>query len=139
VWDISTIISLITNKSEEMPFILGKTYISWFEIIIWVSVAYNFQSKMNKIKLLIEYYSVTQKALFFQCCIRHIVVWEYSIWQGESNPCTLSIRGKVRYKNDTSLQNSVWKRLTFNNAIIHSFISFIFHKSNTGDDLVLLK
>jgi hypothetical protein len=35
----------------------------WFKIIVGVSVAYNFQTGNNKIKLLTEYESVTQKVL----------------------------------------------------------------------------
>jgi hypothetical protein len=38
-------------------------YTGWFKIIVGVSVAYNFQTRSNKIKLLTEYESVTQKVL----------------------------------------------------------------------------
>jgi hypothetical protein len=36
----------------------------WFKIIVGVSVASNFQTGNNKIKLLTEYEGVTQKVLF---------------------------------------------------------------------------
>jgi hypothetical protein len=39
-------------------------YREWFEIIVEVSVAYNFQTGNNEITLLKEYESVTQKVLF---------------------------------------------------------------------------
>jgi hypothetical protein len=39
------------------------TNIGWFIIIVGVSVAYNFQTRNNKIKLLTEYESVTQNVL----------------------------------------------------------------------------
>jgi hypothetical protein len=39
-------------------------YTGWFKIIVGVSVAYNFQTGNNKIKLLTEYEGVTQNVLF---------------------------------------------------------------------------
>jgi hypothetical protein len=40
-----------------------NSYTGWFKIIVGVSVAYNFQTRNNKIKLLLQYESVTQKVL----------------------------------------------------------------------------
>jgi hypothetical protein len=42
----------------------GVSYTGWFKIIVGVSVAYNLQTRNNKIKLLTEYEGVTQKVLF---------------------------------------------------------------------------
>jgi hypothetical protein len=39
-------------------------YTGWFEIIVGVSVAYNFQIGKNKIKLLMKYESITKKVFF---------------------------------------------------------------------------
>jgi hypothetical protein len=46
-------------------------YTGWFQIIVGVTVAYNFQIKNNKIKLLMKYESVTQKGLVLTESILH--------------------------------------------------------------------
>jgi hypothetical protein len=74
------------------------TYIGWFKIIVGVSVAYNFQTGNNKIKLLTKYEGVTQK---FYLATLYSPRW----CLGENMTSYLKLA--------TSLQNSVWKRSTF--------------------------
>jgi hypothetical protein len=50
---------IVTKLVKKFP----AFYTGWFKIIVGVSVAYNFQTRKNKIKLLMEYESVTRKVL----------------------------------------------------------------------------
>jgi hypothetical protein len=74
-------------------------------------VAYNFQTENNKIKLLMEYESVTQKVLFGTAVITALmsgrkcdVIPQNGDCSRESNVCTSVFRNKVYYQNATSLQ-----------------------------------
>jgi hypothetical protein len=89
-------------------------------IIVGFSVAYNFQTGNNKIKLLTEYEGVTQKVLFGNAVLaalmsgrKYDVIPQNGDCSRESSVRTSVFRNKVRYQNATSLQNSVWKRSTF--------------------------
>jgi hypothetical protein len=85
-----------------------------------VSVAYNFQTGKNKIKLLMEYQNVTQKSLFRNTVLaalmtgrKYDVILQNGHCSRESNVRTLVFRNKVRYQIATLLQNSIWTRSTF--------------------------
>jgi hypothetical protein len=82
-------------------------------------MAYNFQTGNNKMKLLMEYESVTQNFLFGKAVLavlmserKYDVITQNGDCSRQSNMSTLVSRNKVRYQNTTSLQNSVWKRST---------------------------
>jgi hypothetical protein len=52
------------NLPVEISKYVSGVYTMWFKNIVGVSVAYNFQTGSNKIKLLTEYERVTQNVLF---------------------------------------------------------------------------
>jgi hypothetical protein len=88
--------------------------------MVGVSVAYNFQTGNNKIKLLTQYEGVTQKVLFGNAVLaalmsgrKYDVIPQNADCLRESNVRILVFRNKVRYQNATSLQNSEWKGSTF--------------------------
>jgi hypothetical protein len=75
-------------------------------------MAYNFQTGSNKIKLLTEYESVTQKVLFGSAVLAELmsgrkydVIPENGDCSRESNMRTSVFRNKVHYQIATSLQN----------------------------------
>jgi hypothetical protein len=83
-------------------------------------VTYNFQTVINKIKLLTEYESVTQKGLYGDAAFasmmagrKYDVISQNGDCSRESNVRTLVFRNEVRYQTATSLQNSIWKRFTY--------------------------
>jgi hypothetical protein len=83
-------------------------------------VADNFQIGKNKIKLLTEYESATQKVLFGNAVLAALmsgttydVIHQNGNCSRVSNVRTLDFGNKVRYQNATSLQKSIWKRSTF--------------------------
>jgi hypothetical protein len=61
----------------------------------------------NKIELLTEYESVTQKVLF------GIAVLAALMSENMTSYLKMVFLNKVRYQNAMSLQNSVWKKFTF--------------------------
>jgi hypothetical protein len=80
--------------------------------------------KQNKINLLTEYISVTQKVLFGKAVLaalisgrKYGVILQNGYRSRESNVRTLVFRNKVRYQNATSLQNSAWKNPPSGKAI----------------------
>jgi hypothetical protein len=79
-------------------------------MIIEVSVAYNFQTRNNKIKLLMEYESVTQEILFgnvelaaLMSVRKYDIIFQNGDCSRESNRQTLAFQNKFRYQNATSL------------------------------------
>jgi hypothetical protein len=55
--------------------VLSVVNTGWFYIIVGVSVTYNSQTGSNKIKLLTEYESVAQKALFGNAIRAALIDW----------------------------------------------------------------
>jgi hypothetical protein len=85
-------------------------------------VAYNFEiGKKNKVKLLMEYESVTQKVLFGNAVHtvlmmpgkKYDVIPQNGDRSRESNVHTSVFRNNVCHQTATSLQNLMWKRSTF--------------------------
>jgi hypothetical protein len=83
-------------------------------------VAYDFQNGNNKMKLLMEYESVTQKVLFGNAILtalksgtKYDVISQNGDCSRESNVRTLVFRNTVHYQNATSLGNSIRKISTF--------------------------
>jgi hypothetical protein len=98
-------------------------YVSLYDVIltiVGVSVAYNFQTEKVKRKMLTEYENITQKVLFGNVVLAAMMserkyddIYKYGDCSRESNVRTSVSRNKVRYKNASSLQKTVWKRSTF--------------------------
>jgi hypothetical protein len=73
-------------------------------------VAYNFQTRNNKIKLLIEYKNVTQRELLGDAILAKLMsgrkydaILQNGDCSRESNMRTLVFRNKVRYQKAMSL------------------------------------
>jgi hypothetical protein len=80
-------------------------------------VAYNFHTEKSKIKLLMEYESVTHKVLFGNTVLaplmsgkKYNVILQNGDCSRESTVPTLFFLNKVLYENAVSLQNSIYKR-----------------------------
>jgi hypothetical protein len=85
--------------------------------ISWLII---FKIENNKKKLLMEYENVTSRVLIRDTVLaalmsgrKYGVIPQNGDYSRESNVRSLVFRNKVRYKNATSLQNSIWKRSTF--------------------------
>jgi hypothetical protein len=77
-------------------------------------VAHNFQTGKIKVKLLMEYGSVTQKVLFGDAKVATLSGRKYEAIPQNGDCLRESdvyfvFRNKVRYQNAASLQNSMWK------------------------------
>jgi hypothetical protein len=86
----------------------ASQYTGWFLIIVGDSTVYNFQTGNKKIKLYMEYDSVTQEVLFSNVVLAALMSGKkYDVIP--QNVRTLVFRNKVRYPNATSLQLSMEK------------------------------
>jgi hypothetical protein len=88
-------------------------YKGWI-YIVGVSMAYNFKTGSNKIKLLTEYENVTQKFFFCNAELaalmsgrKYNVIVQNGDCSRESNVRTSVFRNKFRYKDASSFQNSI--------------------------------